>query len=185
MRRPQSQACRTTEVAVTRCPECGAPARPHSCEDLFGTVLALDHSRRAPWGPLHSVTVSCFLLQHPSRLPEAARARPWGVLHTYLDGGLPAVTRLTERARRANSHRGRDGRPPAAVPGFPPPPVTAPPAAFGVTIDDVAHDGTFPADGFPERVTAWAEAVVSAWGTPTTTTRSRPATVTPARSDVG
>ncbi len=182
MRRPQPQPRYAPEVAVTRCPECGAPARPHSCEDLFGAVLALDHSRREPWGPLHSVTVSCYLLQHPSRLPEAARARPWAVLHTYLDGGLPAVTRLAEGARRANSHCGRGVQPSEAFPGSPPPPLTTPPTAFSVTVNDVAHDGTFPADGFPERVTAWAEAVISAWNAPTTATGARP-NRHPTRSD--
>ncbi|SJZ93482.1 hypothetical protein SAMN02745673_01934 [Marinactinospora thermotolerans DSM 45154] len=148
---------------MQRCPECGAPARPYSCEELFGTVLALDHSRRPPWGPLHGVTVACFLLQHPSRLPQGDLARPWAILHAYLGQGLPAVIRLTEGARHANSHRNRDVHLPGTVPGAPPAPPAPPPVAFGVTINDVARDGAFPADGFPERVTAWAQATVTAW----------------------
>ncbi|PXY28907.1 hypothetical protein DI005_23395 [Prauserella sp. PE36] len=148
---------------MTRCPECGAPAGPRSCQELFDAVLALDHSRRPPWGPLHGVTVACFLLQHPSRLPETARSGPWAMVHSYLDGGLAAVTRLTERARNANSHRNRGARRAGTVPGVPAPPLTAPPTAFDVTIADVAGDGTFPADGFPERVTDWARAIIDAW----------------------
>ncbi|GII96120.1 DUF5946 family protein [Sinosporangium siamense] len=145
---------------MTRCPECGAPALPYTCEELFHAVLALDHSRLAPWGPLHGVTVACFLLQHPSRLPAGPdRTRTWAILHAYLDEGLPAVARLTARARRANSHRNRTGVLPGAA-AMPPAP-EAP--AYGVTIADVARDGTFPADGFPERVTAWARATADAW----------------------
>jgi len=138
---------------ASSCAECGAP----SCPELLDTVLALDHSRRPPWGPLHGVTVACYLLQHPSRLPAAHRARPLAVLRAFTTGGLDAATRLTERARRANSHRG-------PVPaGDPEPPPDLPPAEFEVTIADVAGDGTFPAAGFAERVTAWARATANAW----------------------
>lgn len=143
-------------ATVTRCPECGA--EPASCEALFHTVLALDHSRRPPWGPLHGVTVACFLLQHPSRLPEADRSRPWAIVRTYVEEGLAATTRLTEQTRRANSHR--RGAPPPEHESIPP---ATPPTAFPVTIADVAVDGTFPAEGFADRVAAWAEATLTAW----------------------
>jgi hypothetical protein len=138
--------------------------RPHSCEELFNIVLALDHSRRPPWGPLHAVTVSCFLLQHPSRLPAPDRARPWAILHTYLNDGLTAVTSLTERLRDANSHQNQDAAPPDIVTGAPA--LGPTPTAFSVTIDDVAQDGTFPAAGFPDRIKAWAMATVAAWRSP-------------------
>ncbi|WP_433179299.1 DUF5946 family protein [Actinoallomurus sp. CA-150999] len=153
-----------TLVLMTRCPECGAPVRPHSCEDLFNVVLALDHSRRPPWGPLHGVTAACFLLQHPSRLPAPHRARPWAILHTYLNDGLTAVTPLTERLRRANSHQNRH----VALPdiGAVAPALGPTPTAFSVTINDVAQDGTFPAVGFPNRVKAWAMATVAGLRSP-------------------
>ncbi|MDA3648073.1 DUF5946 family protein [Saccharopolyspora indica] len=121
-------------------------------------MLALDHSRRPPWGPLHGVTVACFLLQHPRRSPASGRGRAWAILNTYVDEGLAATTRLTERVRRANSHRNSGAALPDSGPGM-----SDPPAVFGVTIADVARDGTFPADGFPERVTAWAEDTITAW----------------------
>ncbi|MBD0691782.1 DUF5946 family protein [Streptomyces sp. CBMA123] len=139
------------------CGECGA----RGCAGLFHGLLALDHSRAQPWGPLHGVSVSCFLLQHPGRLPGDGGAGARGLLRAYLDGGLPAVERLVGRTRRANSHR-VPGRPPtgAAVrPGG-----EAPRGGFAVTIEEVAVDGTFPADGFPERVRAWAAATLAAWG---------------------
>jgi hypothetical protein len=129
-------------------------------------VLALDHSRRPPWGPLHGVTVACYLLQHPGRAP-ADRDRPLALLRAYLDGGAAAAARFTEGARRANAHRG-PGSPAPSRPQAAGKAPDGPRAAFAVTIADVAADGTFPADGFAERVTAWAEATAAAWRAPAT-----------------
>lgn len=137
------------------CAECGA----RSCEDLFHALLALDHSRQEPWGPLHGVSVACFLLQHPSRLPADRGARAWAFLRAYLDAGLDEVNKLADRARRDNSHRGG----PARAARDAPPPRAAPRSRFSVTIEDVAVDGTFPAAEFAERVRAWAAATVDAW----------------------
>lgn len=142
------------------CVECGAPAR--SCDELFQALLALDHSRQAPWGPLHGVSVACFLLQHPSRLPAGDGAMAWAILRAYLDGGLDEVNRLVGRARRGNSHRVQDAHSPDAQDVMPPD-RDAPRSGFSVTIDDVAVDGTFPAAEFAERVGAWAAATVGAW----------------------
>jgi hypothetical protein len=78
------------------------------------------------------------------------------ILQTYLDERLAGAARFTERVRRTN--RGallRD-----TAPGTSSPPSAA---AFSVTISDVAQDGTFPADGFAERITAWAKVTVDAW----------------------
>ncbi|WP_411138469.1 DUF5946 family protein [Streptomyces sp. C10] len=144
------------------CAECGVSVGPRSCGDLFHALLALDHERQAPWGPLHGVSVSCFLFQHPSRLPADGGARAWALLHAYLEGGLSEVNRLVGRARRGNSHRvtGMSSRVAceAALPQR-----DAPPPRFSVTIEDVAVDGTFPAEEFTERVRAWAAATVDAW----------------------
>ncbi|WP_309109960.1 DUF5946 family protein [Saccharothrix sp.] len=133
------------------CPECGTT---EPCEELFHAVLALDHSRRPPWGPLHGVTVACYLLQHPSRLPEGHRGPPRELLRAYVDGGLRAVTALTGARRRANRGRGPSHVSTALGP---------PPTGFAVTIGDVAAGGTFPAEGFADRVRAWAAATAAAW----------------------
>ncbi|NYV73929.1 DUF5946 family protein [Streptomyces sp. UH6] len=144
------------------CAECGAPMNPRSCDELFHALLALDHSRQAPWGPLHGVSVACFLLQHPSRLPSDDGAMAWALLRAYLDGGLDEVDQLVGQARRGNSHRVQS--PPsrvardAALPHR-----SAPRSGYSVTIEDVAVDGTFPAAEFTERVEAWATATVDAW----------------------
>jgi len=149
---------------MRRCPECGAPASPRSCDDLFQELLALDHSRQAPWGPLHGIAVACFFLQHSSRLPAAARPLYWALLHAYLRGGLAAAVPMAERARRLNSHR-RGGRAPEAgdYPGAPPFPGTGPPSDYATVIADVAVDGSFPAAGHEDRVRSWAADTTSAW----------------------
>ncbi|WP_406473241.1 DUF5946 family protein [Streptomyces platensis] len=145
------------------CAECGAPMDPRSCDELFQTLLALDHARQAPWGPLHGVSVACFLLQHPSRLPADDGARAWALLHAYLAGGLDEVNQLVGRARRGNSHRVK-GRPaPAVAQDTALPHRDAPHPRFSVTIHDVAVDGSFPSAEFTERVKAWAAATVDAW----------------------
>ncbi|MFJ9777079.1 DUF5946 family protein [Kitasatospora sp. NPDC101157] len=159
------------------CGECGA----RGCEELFYGLLALDHSRAEPWGPLHGVSVSCFLLQHPGRLPGDGGAAARALLRAYLDGGLPAVERLIGRARAANSHRmaggaaahwtaasraAPNGAAPGAVsrPSAVPAGREAPRGGFAVTIEQVAQGGAFPAAGFPGRVRDWAAATLEAWG---------------------
>lgn len=149
---------------MQRCPECGASVSPRSCDDLFQELLALDHSRQAPWGPLHGIAVACFFLQHSSRQPEAARPLFWALLHAYLRGGLAAAAPMTKRVRQLNSHR-HGGRAPQAgdYPGAPPFPDTESPRNYGTTIADVALDGAFPAAGHEERVRSWAADTISAW----------------------
>ncbi|WP_076970991.1 DUF5946 family protein [Streptomyces sparsogenes] len=144
------------------CPECGAPMDPRSCDELFHALLALDHSRQEPWGPLHGVSVSCFLLQHPSRVPADDGAMAWALLRAYLEGGLGEVNRLVGRARRGNSHRVK-GEPSRVSRDAALPHRDALRSRFSVTIKDVAVDGTFPAVEFTQRVEAWAAATVEAW----------------------
>ena len=43
-----------------------------TCGELFDRLLALDHSRRQPWGALHGEAVACYFLQH-SRAKRAPR----------------------------------------------------------------------------------------------------------------
>lgn len=144
------------------CAECGVSMDSRSCDDLFHALLALDHARQAPWGPLHGVSVSCFLFQHPGRLPADDGAMAWALLHAYLEGGLEEVNQLAGQARRSNSHRVKS-MPSQVVRDAALPRRDAPPSRFSVTIEDVAVDGTFPAEKFAERVNAWAAATVDAW----------------------
>ncbi|MEU5188984.1 DUF5946 family protein [Streptomyces klenkii] len=147
---------RTKDRAPPRC-------RTRRCGVLFDRLLASDHSRQEPWGPLHAVVVACFLLQHPARMPPRDRPVYWALLHVYLAGGLPAVQKETARRVRLNSHC-RNTRVPSddLPPGTPEFPGVAPSLAWVVTIADVALDGSFPARGHAERVAQWARATVDA-----------------------
>lgn len=140
---------------MAQCPGCGAAGGP-SCEELFGRLLALDHSREEPWGPLHGVVVAAYRLQH-ERLAERDRTLLLELLRVFVDDGLEQANRLLESRVRSNSHRNRRPPPPSAGEG-------PRPGAFGATIAEVAAGGDFPAAGHPERVAAWAEAVLDAWG---------------------
>ncbi|WP_207914032.1 DUF5946 family protein [Micromonospora sp. KC213] len=152
-------------MAHTTCAECGAPQMPRPCQDLFHELLALDYSQRAPWAPVHTVSVACFYLQHSSHVPTTGRDTHWAILQMYLRDGLSALLPAARQAVRGNSHR-FGGRKPAAddFAGGPPFPVAAPvPGRFTTTIVDVALDGTFPPEGHEDRVRRWAADTVAAW----------------------
>lgn len=139
-------------VGSETCDECGANGSWGPCSELFMTLLALDHERRQPWGHYHSINVACYFLQHPSQARSTLSGH-WQIVHTFLADGLDAVHALTTRARRRNNakaaHHG---------PGVGDMPVPAPTRSPLTTIEDVAVDGTFPADGYPERMLRWAQA---------------------------
>lgn len=162
-RRPGS----TVGAVAARCPECGADTELRSCEELFHALLALDQSREPPWGEFHAVAVACYFLQHPSTVRPSHLAVQRGIVAAFRADGLAGVHALTATARARNSHRT-----PGADP-FPdldrtPLETAAAPGAAGVTIRDVAVDGTFPALGHAERMAAWAAAVHTAWSAPAT-----------------
>jgi len=137
---------------------------------LFDRLLALDHSRAEPWGPLHAVTVTCYRLQHPATCAVGQEEPMLDLLRTYRDGGLEALHRWTEAARRSNTHRRRAARSTPESSGLDSGPTAQPPASrpdrparFETTIADVAVDGTFPAQGFADRMRTWAQATIRAW----------------------
>ncbi|MGW4463081.1 DUF5946 family protein [Micromonospora sp. NPDC004704] len=150
---------------MTRCGQCGADGSQAVCDELFERLLALDHSRQPPWGPLHGVAVACYFLQHPRHpLAPGDPTASLALLHAYLSGGQPAVDAFVAQARRRNSHRyrGRDDRP---APQIVDPAMAARPASrvFVTRIVDVAVDGSFPAPVYPDLVRSWAEATAAAW----------------------
>lgn len=147
------------------CRQCGSRGGEALCEELFDRLLALDHSRQPPWGPLHAVAAACFFLQHPAhRLAPSDRHAGWTLLQSYRTGGIPAVTALTASARNANSHRyPTDSQRPFAAHPPVPLPNRPPPTRFATTIVDVAVDGTFPGDGYIARLQHWTTATLTAW----------------------
>jgi hypothetical protein len=136
-------------AAMTRCPECGA----ERCGELFDLLLALDHSWQEPWGPLHGIAAACYFLQHPSGTPDSPFY--WALLRAYLSGGVAELDATTSRFRTQNRRGGL-----SAVEA---PSRGARPDAFERTIADLAVDGTFPADGYAERIREWALATADAW----------------------
>ncbi|RTL66297.1 MAG: hypothetical protein EKK42_18130 [Pseudonocardiaceae bacterium] len=123
--------------------------------ELYERLLALDHSREPPWGPLHAVVVAAYTLQHNDS-PVRENDPRLALLRAFVGGGVPALARLTSAHRRANSHRSSGPRDEDATP-------LTRPASYAVTIADVAVDGEFPAEGHEERMRAWAAAVLDAW----------------------
>lgn len=148
---------RTGHTAImSRCADCGA----ERCDELFETLLALDHSRQEPWGPLHGVVAPCYFLQHSARSADSSWSVYWSMLRAYLAGGTAALDAMTNQLRALNSHR-KGGLGPESVADVP---VKSPPLhGFVVTIAEVAVDGTFPAEGYEDRVREWAEATAAAW----------------------
>src|SRR6476660_6084771 len=74
------------------CPECGAPYPNDAvtCEARFHALLALDHSRREPWGSRHGQAFAAFALQHPVT-HAASLDRAWAALwRIYVAGEPPA-----------------------------------------------------------------------------------------------
>lgn len=140
-----------------QCRECGASGRWGSCDQLFMSLLALDHERKQPWGSWHALNVACYLLQHPSRSVNSALAGQWEMVQTFLSGGLDAVRVKTEEAVRQNSHRrsGPDGRADSA------PALVEKP---GVTIENVSVDGSFPPDDYSTRMEKWIRSVAASRG---------------------
>jgi hypothetical protein len=142
------------------CRECGASGRWGSCEELFLTLLALDHERKQPWGRYHALNVACYLLQHPSRATESVLAGQWRMIHAFLSNGLEAVDGEVARAVRENGHR-RDGRRlTAGAREHAPAPAVMP----ETTIESVSVDGSFPALGYEQRMVRWAAATADSRG---------------------
>ena len=74
-----------------RCEDCGAVVADVTCGELFDRLLALDHSRRQPWGALHGEAVACFFLQHPHapRVPREP-APLYAILESFITVGPEA-----------------------------------------------------------------------------------------------
>lgn len=139
---------------LSKCPECGAIVADGTvdCLTRWHTLLALDHSHRAPWGPLHGLAFATYMLQHPKRTPSAVLDRCWGVLYRLLElHHTPEHVFEDMRALPKN----------AAVPGAPPRP-TASPLHFGVTIQDL---GSFDEESYEELLYEWARATLLGWKT--------------------
>src|SRR5947208_2161966 len=132
---------------MSRCAECGAEYvdKGDSCSARFDVLLALDHSRREPWGSRHGQAFAAFALQH-SATHAASLDRAWAALHRiYVVGESPARVFAALVARRSTTP------PEWRTPPRPARPVAAP----AITI---AALGDFAADDYADRLDAWCRA---------------------------
>ncbi|HJQ20268.1 MAG TPA: DUF5946 family protein [Gemmatimonadaceae bacterium] len=143
------------ETSIWWCAECGAVYRQpsDSCALRFGALLALDHSRREPWGSRHGLAFAAFALQHPQR-HAASLDRAWATLfRIYVVGDRP--DQVFERLRTIAS-------------GVPPewlvlPRPSAPVEPPRMTIVDM---GEFVADRYAAQLDDWCRASLAMWGHP-------------------
>lgn len=141
--------------AALACPQCGALYRDAAdcCERRFQTLLALDHSRAEPWGPLHGVVFACYTLQHPEGQGREALERCWLALHRIVVSGDDPV-RLFAALRNA---------PKLELAEWGAPALPAPPPPGGPYAVTLAEFGEFPAESHAERMAAWAKATYERW----------------------
>jgi hypothetical protein len=140
-------------LGTTRCHECGAlyDTPSASCTARFNVLLALDHSRREPWGSRHGQAFAAFALQHPERY-AASLDTAWAALHRMYVHCQPA-SEVFETLRRS----------PGAIPmawDIPIRPATRFRAAE-MTILDL---GDFDASTYPNLLDAWCRATLASWG---------------------
>lgn len=133
------------------CAQCAASFSDgaDSCTTRFEQLLALDHSRREPWGSRHGLAFSVFALQHPDGRPATMLDRCWSMLHRVVERGEdPSVV---ARSLRASHHQ-----PDAVVPEL----RSVPPRQFRMTIVDL---GDFDAAAYPAQLDGWCRATLAAW----------------------
>jgi hypothetical protein len=135
---------------VHTCPRCEATyvLDNDSCEARWQTILALDHSRQSPWGPLHALSFATYTLQHAGSAARGTTARSWELLERVIGRGEP-LDRVVADFRR----RGAVGTRLAS-------PVQASPRAFAVTIADLDE---FDAATFESDLMRWARATHDTW----------------------
>jgi hypothetical protein len=140
-------------MTTSECAECGArySSAADSCANRFDQLLALDHSRREPWGSRHGQAFAAFVLQHPSRHPASLDVA-WAALFR--------IYRLKEPASRvfAGLRAAAAGSNSAA--GVPPRPSRMTTRA-AVTIADLDD---FAAATYATQLDEWCIATLRAYG---------------------
>lgn len=135
------------------CPDCGASyaSASDSCQARFDALLALDHSRREPWGSRHGLAFAAYALQHPTEYADSLN-HAWAALHrVYVHGAAyPAVF-----------HALRASRPAIPIGWDTPLRPAAPVARPETTIPDVQ---ALAAEGYVPAVDAWCRAALAMWG---------------------
>jgi hypothetical protein len=144
---------------MMECSECGArySSDMDSCAARFDQLLALDHSRREPWGSRHGQAFAAFALQHPIQ-HRASIDSAWTALYRiYCLDQAPARVFGALRAAKGRVVSDPD------VPARSPAPVNRP----AITIADL---GDFSATDYARRLDEWCRATLRAWGARVATT---------------
>jgi hypothetical protein len=143
-------------VRSTPCAQCGAiHDRPdESCADRFDALLALDHSRREPWGSRHGLAFAAYALQHPDDQTIESLDRCWVMLCRVYVAGDDRMD-VARGLRMLGSRSAADW----SVP--PRPHASRAPNPFTTTIADL---GDFDAADYPARLDAWCRATLAGWG---------------------
>lgn len=145
-------------MSLHMCPQCGAKyaTSDDSCARRFAELLALDHSRREPWGGRHGSSFSAYTLQHPAAESHASLERCWTLLYRiWIAGDDPQFVARTLRNAESGQPLTWTVPPLPADAICPPRPV--------VTIADL---GAFEPDEFPQQLEAWCRATLEALGQP-------------------
>ena len=140
------------------CEQCGAryESLDDSCAERFQTLLALDHSRREPWGSRHGSAFAAYTLQHPAGLERGALERCWVMLYRiWIAGDNPDYVARTLR---------QGAQPTWNVPALPPEATV--PRRERITIADL---GEFEAETYASQLEAWCRATLEALGQASTT----------------
>ena len=138
--------------------QCGAvyDQSGDSCAERFAALLALDHSRREPWGSRHGSAFAAYMLQHPAGQSSELLERCWTLLYRiWIAGDDPQYVARALRQLDAGS------APSWSVP--PLPPGAALPRRSRVTIVDL---DAFDAGLYPVLLEDWCRATLEALGYP-------------------
>jgi len=114
-------------------------------------LLALDHSRREPWGSRHGQAFAAFALQHPVQ-HRASVDSAWAALYRIYCLAQPPE-RVFGALRAAQGRVVSDPEVPARAAAM----ATRP----AITIADL---GDFSADDYAMRLDQWCRAALRAWG---------------------
>jgi hypothetical protein len=135
------------------CKQCGGDVpNGETCADRFNVLLALDHSRQAPWGPRHGPAFAVFALQHADDYTDENLSAAWTMLNRVYAAG-DSIADVVHGLRRMQGKQ-------AAWGGASLPPRERAPHNFAVTIVDL---GNFDAENYANKLDAMCRATIEAW----------------------
>lgn len=115
----------------------------------------------------HAVSVSAYLLQHPSKAPYRYRDVQFRILQLYRDRGMDSLQGFVRHQRARNNHRSNRGYDVGPLAPYLELPSLPAPTTFDSTIQNLpGHDQSFIGDGVEEyarRLDGMIDATIRAW----------------------